>query len=184
MVTPPDTVGSKQYYQTPLVYLPNTYQPQDEYSDSMLFNPQNVNTDPHMGESDPEMGEWEYNRLNSSITHSIHTRTLLRKYLMGKYEVHGMSNAVVGVWYICFNRIEKITPDVYEDWMLILHRSKGVSLVLQAVNSNVTNMLYSYADYYGINKNRILLFPKLIKKDYSILLGLADLFLDTRYYNW
>ena len=218
VVTPPDSVGRREYYRTPLVYLPHTYQPQDELSDRMAWVPGHGHGHGHgkrqsgvsteggiVQEQEQEQvypGALEYASLSGSVVSDFPTRTLLRQYLMHKYRLprvvvtpqEGAAGSIPSIpesipgrsyelWFICFNRIEKVTPDVFEDWMQVLRQAPRVTLVLQATNANETSMLYAYAAYYGVHANRILLFPKLVKKDYSILLGLADLFLDTRYYN-
>ena len=36
-----------------------------------------------------------------------------------------MNGIVDAFWFICFNRVEKITPEVFGDWMRILSRASA-----------------------------------------------------------
>lgn len=88
-------------------------------------------------------------------------------------------------WLVCFNRIAKVTPDVFEDWMQILQRSRSrrAVLLLMAESAEVeTHVRRAAASRWG-SANRLLFLPRLTSKEqYRALLRLSDLFLDTRIY--
>jgi hypothetical protein len=44
-------------------------------------------------------------------------------------------------WFICFNRLEKISPDVFDDWMLILARRPNAILVLMTESEEAKHQL-------------------------------------------
>lgn len=88
-------------------------------------------------------------------------------------------------WLVCFNRIAKVTPDVFEDWMQILQRSRSrrAVLLLMAESAEVeTHVRRAAASRWGC-ADRLLFLPRLTSKEqYRALLRLSDLFLDTRIY--
>lgn len=109
VIASPDVLG--RYFSERLVYLPGTYQPQDEL--------QGYVGDPSRGDvvafSDSKLWFDEVQReavrfdLLSSFGASPQYTDKVLKYF----------------WYMCFNRVEKITPEIFKDWMQILVRRGG-----------------------------------------------------------
>jgi len=189
-VAPPDSVGGPRSLRDAVILVPSTYQPQDELSDSMLF-PETAAAAATETEIEPGLdgstalapGEALYVSLSSTVVTDPENRKLLREYMLSKYLPTVAAGSGRGPWLMCLNRMEKVTPDAFSDWMQALSGRPGARLVLQASSPAVAERLRTYAAFHGLPRARLLLFPRLPKMDYSLLLGLADLFMDTRFYN-
>ena len=192
---PPDSAGGRRNYRDRLLYLPSTYQPQDDRGDDLLF-PATANGDAadlpaeNVSASAVARGRALYNLLRSSVVPDAGRRELLRHYLLRRYlpeDSRARAAVAGGTWLACLNRMEKVTPDAFEDWVQILRRSAGAGaasyLVLQTDEAGARESLSAYAMHYGVPSWRLLFVPRMSKRDYSLLLGLSDLFLDTRHYN-
>jgi len=90
-------------------------------------------------------------------------------------------NAVV---FCCFNNAPKIEPTIFSIWMEILKRSPGSVAWLSVRDAVAQTNLRREATARGVDGAR-LIFAKHVKSkaDHLARLGLADLFLDTHYYN-
>lgn len=85
--------------------------------------------------------------------------------------------------YCCFNNTYKIRPEIFSIWMEILRETPNSVLWLFGSSELTQTNLHNEAQQRGINPERII-FTKY--EDRSIYLArykLADLFLDTPYYN-
>lgn len=182
-VIPPDTLSN--YYSESMLYLPGSYQPQDNLRNS--------------GNDDEAAIHFDVGLLSDKPNSS----TALRYDLLVKY-VHDdavvwygesansskMENSFLkiaaGKWLTCFNRVTKITPDVIEDWFHVMRQSSGprkTYLLLMSESVEVKAKFRHMAAYWGILPSRIVFIPRVSKVDYETVLALSDLFLDTRYYN-
>lgn len=77
----------------------------------------------------------------------------------------------------------KITPDVFSIWMRLLHQVPGSVLWLTEGNSSSPNHLKLEAQRRGISSERLAFAPRIKFEDYLARHRLADLFLDTLYFN-
>jgi protein O-GlcNAc transferase len=89
-----------------------------------------------------------------------------------------------GFVFSCFNNSFKITPDVFDVWMRLLREVAGSVLWLAALNSSAISNLRREAGKRGVEGDRLIFASRVHSaEDHLARLGLADLFLDTRYYN-
>jgi protein O-GlcNAc transferase len=89
-----------------------------------------------------------------------------------------------GLVFCCFNNSFKITPDVFDVWMRLLREIDGSVLWLSAANSSAPNNLRREAERRGVSAERLIFAPRVqLSEDYLARIRLADLFLDTLYYN-
>jgi len=89
-----------------------------------------------------------------------------------------------GFVFCCFNNAYKITPDVFEVWMRLLGQVEGSVLWLSAGNAHAPKNLCREAQARGIAADRLVFAPRVpLNEDHLARVRLADLFLDTLYYN-
>lgn len=84
--------------------------------------------------------------------------------------------------FSCFNNHYKIEPFIFDLWMRILRQVPNSVLWLMRFNEPMEVNLRREAEARGIAAGRILFTPKIGKARHLARQGLADLFLDTRYY--
>lgn len=85
--------------------------------------------------------------------------------------------------YCCFQRTDKIEPQVFALWMRILKRTPASVLWMLAENPDTSQLLKNSADEHGVDPNR-LIFAKRIDADRHLTRQqLADVFLDTLIYS-
>ncbi|MEH2123759.1 O-linked N-acetylglucosamine transferase family protein [Nostoc sp.] len=89
-----------------------------------------------------------------------------------------------GFVFCCFNNNYKIEPQIFDVWMRILTAVPGSVLWLTVKFSNAEDNFRREAQARGINSDR-LIFAQYshIKAEHLARHQLADLFLDTLYYN-
>ena len=85
--------------------------------------------------------------------------------------------------FCCFNNNYKITPEVFEIWMKILHQVENSVLWLFEDNSSAAKNLLVEAGKRNIPSNRIIFAQRIDTPDHLARHRLADLFLDTLPYN-
>ena len=97
---------------------------------------------------------------------------------------HEQSLPEQGFIFACFNNCYKITPDIFGVWMRLLKQVEGSVLWLSKQSSTAVRNLQQEAQKHGIAPERII-FAARVESHAAHLarLSLADLFLDTRYYN-
>jgi protein O-GlcNAc transferase len=89
-----------------------------------------------------------------------------------------------GLVFCCFNNSFKITPDLFDVWMRLLRAIEGSVLWLSAANASAPDNLRREAEQRGVSAARLIFAPKTrLNEDHLARLRLADLFLDTLYYN-
>jgi protein O-GlcNAc transferase len=89
-----------------------------------------------------------------------------------------------GVVFCCFNNSFKITPDLFDVWTRLLRAVEGSVLWLSAANASAPDNLRREAERRGVSAERLIFAPKTrLNEDHLARLRLADLFLDTLYYN-
>jgi predicted O-linked N-acetylglucosamine transferase (SPINDLY family) len=89
-----------------------------------------------------------------------------------------------GFVFCCFNNAYKITPDLFAAWMRLLRATDGSVLWLTSANPAVAGHLRREASRMGVDPGRLIFAAKTrFNEDHLARLGLADLFLDTLYYN-
>jgi len=87
-----------------------------------------------------------------------------------------------GFVFCSFNNSFKITPDVFDVWMRLLHRSPGSVLWLIEANASAVRNLRKEAAARGIDGARIVFAPRTHRDEHLRRHRLADLFLDTFHY--
>ena len=89
-----------------------------------------------------------------------------------------------GFIYCCFNAAYKITPDIFDVWMRLLLKTPNSVLWLSSSSDECMKNLQAEARVRGVDDSR-LIFAKRVERieDHLLRLSLADLFLDTFYYN-
>lgn len=85
--------------------------------------------------------------------------------------------------YCCFNQNYKIEPKIFAVWMEILKRVPNAVLWLYSSSPLAEKNLRAEAEKTGINPDRILFANYEERSVHLARLTLADLFLDTHYYN-
>jgi predicted O-linked N-acetylglucosamine transferase (SPINDLY family) len=89
-----------------------------------------------------------------------------------------------GLVFCCFNNAYKITPDVFDIWMLLLRRIEGSVLWLSSLHAAGAANLRREAETRGVAADRLVFAPKVAhNEDHLARIRLADLFLDTLHYN-
>jgi protein O-GlcNAc transferase len=89
-----------------------------------------------------------------------------------------------GFIFCCFNNAAKITPDIFDVWMRLLHEVDGSILWLAPTESGARGNLAREAARRGVSPDRLVFAPRLQhQEDHLARHRLADLFLDTRYFN-
>lgn len=89
-----------------------------------------------------------------------------------------------GFVFCCFNNSYKLTPDMFNVWMRLLRDVEGSVLWLPAPNAGAINNLRVEATKQGVSPDRMVFAPRTpSNEDHLARLRLADLFLDTLYYN-
>src|SRR5262249_52378601 len=86
--------------------------------------------------------------------------------------------------FCCFNNTFKITPQVFDVWMELLQEIKGSVLWLSAAHEPAKNNLQREAQIRGVAADRLAFAARVpSREDHLARIALADLFLDTPYYN-
>ncbi len=88
-----------------------------------------------------------------------------------------------GFVFCCFNQTFKITPQLFEIWMLLLKENAGSVLWLLECNSWAKANLQRAAQKSGIAPERLIFAPRAPIAQHLARQQLADLFLDTLPYN-
>ena len=88
-----------------------------------------------------------------------------------------------GLVFCCFNSSYKITPDVFDVWMRLLRQMEGSVLWLIENNSSAPRNLRREAGLRGVAAERLIFAPHIKTEEHLARQRLADLFLDTLYYN-
>ena len=89
-----------------------------------------------------------------------------------------------GFVFCCFNNSYKITPQIFDAWMRLLHQVKGSVLWLSQANNSAIRNLCREANARGIDASRLIFAQRLEGLDDHLARHrLADLFLDTLPYN-
>jgi predicted O-linked N-acetylglucosamine transferase (SPINDLY family) len=85
--------------------------------------------------------------------------------------------------FCCFNNPAKITPDAFDLWMRLLAAVEGSVLWLLDHNAAATRNLRAAAQARGIAPTRLVFAPQLEPSEHLARHRIADLVLDTFYYN-
>ncbi len=85
--------------------------------------------------------------------------------------------------FCCFNNNWKITPEIFDIWMRLLHQVEGSVLWLLGDNEGAERNLRKEAQRRGIDASRLLFAGRLPPAEHLARHRLADLFLDTLPYN-
>lgn len=86
----------------------------------------------------------------------------------------------VGFVFCSFNNSYKITPDIFDIWMRLLHRVDGSVLWLLSTDPSADDNLRREAEVRGVRADRLVFAPRIKLEDHLARHRLADLFLDTR----
>lgn len=81
--------------------------------------------------------------------------------------------------FACFNGMQKITPDTFERWKVILAATPGSILWLLSGNDKADQRLREKFVEAGIESERIIFAPKAGNAEHLARIAVADLFLDT-----
>jgi predicted O-linked N-acetylglucosamine transferase (SPINDLY family) len=85
--------------------------------------------------------------------------------------------------FTCFNNSYKYEPESFAVWMRVLRKTPGAVLWLYSGGATVERNLRRAAVDQGVAADRIVFAKHRPKSEHLARLRLADLFLDTRYYN-
>jgi Predicted O-linked N-acetylglucosamine transferase, SPINDLY family len=85
--------------------------------------------------------------------------------------------------FCSFNNSYKITPELFDIWMRLLHATPGSVLWLRAEKPVTRANLKREAKARGIGENRLVFAEWASRRDHLGRIGLADLFLDSTPYN-
>ena len=88
-----------------------------------------------------------------------------------------------GFVFCSFNNTFKITPDIFAVWMRLLKAVDGSVLWLLEPIKAAQENLRREAEAHGVNAERLVFAPRLAVAEHLARQQLADLFLDTLYYN-
>lgn len=88
-----------------------------------------------------------------------------------------------GFVFCCFNNNFKVTPDVFGVWIHLLKAVSGSALWLYCDNGPAEENLKREAERHGIPASRLVFAKKLPLEEYRAQYKLADLFVDTLYYD-
>ncbi|HEY8749666.1 MAG TPA: tetratricopeptide repeat protein, partial [Tepidisphaeraceae bacterium] len=89
-----------------------------------------------------------------------------------------------GFVFCCFNNAPKIEPGIFDVWMKILSQTPGSVAWLSIRELAAQSNLRKHAEARGIEPTRLIFSTHVKSKaDHLARLGLADLFLDTHFYN-
>ncbi|MDP6707729.1 MAG: hypothetical protein QF893_15405 [Alphaproteobacteria bacterium] len=88
-----------------------------------------------------------------------------------------------GFVFCCFNQSSKITPDVFDVWMRLLHRVEGSVLWLFLDNEAAAANLRREAEARGVAASRLVFAGRMPVERHLARHRLADLFIDTLPYN-
>jgi protein O-GlcNAc transferase len=89
-----------------------------------------------------------------------------------------------GFIFCCFNGSFKITPDIFDVWMRLLLAIDGSVLWLPVPKVGTPENLLREANKRGVSADRLVFAPALARNaDHLARLRLADVFLDTLYFN-
>ncbi len=88
-----------------------------------------------------------------------------------------------GFVFCMFNNSFKITPDIFDVWMRLLEKVPGSVLWLLETNDAVTANLRREAEARGVAGSRLVFAPRVENARHLARHRLADLFVDTLYYN-
>ena len=84
-----------------------------------------------------------------------------------------------GFVFCSFNAPYKITPEMFDLWMRILHRVPGSVLWLLEGHATGTANLHKEARARGIAPERVVMAPKMVTEQHLARMRLGDLFLDS-----
>lgn len=93
----------------------------------------------------------------------------------------GLADA--GFVFCCFNGTHKITPDAFDSWMRVVGAVDGSVLWLNECGSTGMRNLRREAKDRGVAPERLIFAPRTPGLEYLVRFSVADLFLDTFYYN-
>lgn len=88
-----------------------------------------------------------------------------------------------GVVFACFNQTYKTEPQIFEIWMRLLQAVEGSVIWLSADKEDAKKNLRREASARGVVASRLIFADFLPKAKHQARLKLADLVLDTYYYN-
>jgi predicted O-linked N-acetylglucosamine transferase (SPINDLY family) len=88
-----------------------------------------------------------------------------------------------GFVFCCFNNNYKITPQIFESWMLLLRQVEGSVLWLLQGNAMARRNLQREAAIRNVEPNRLIFASPIAQEEHLARHRLADLFLDTLPYN-
>ncbi|WNV05392.1 tetratricopeptide repeat protein [Candidatus Methylospira mobilis] len=113
---------------------------------------------------------YQANDSNKIISERVYTRS-------------GLGLPENGFVFCCFNNNYKITPDVFNIWMRLLHQKQGSVLWLLESSPAARKNLEKSAQKNGIAVDRLVFAPRMQLSEHLARHAQADLFLDTFHYN-
>jgi protein O-GlcNAc transferase len=128
-LVPPESARSS--FSEKLVYIPGGYQPQDEFQGAGVEA------------ADDRLAAGRIFQLSDVwFQRKAEVRyELIKRYVDRAGSTPDEKSLLDAVWLICFNRIEKVAPEVFQDWMQILQRTENTVLVLMAQTKDVERRL-------------------------------------------
>ena len=137
--------------------------------------------------ADPHVAPFEHARFyDEKIVHLPHSyqpndRKRLSVRRGEPRAAHGLPET--GFVFCCFNNTYKISSEIFEVWMRLLHAVPGSVLWLLKNDDRVENTLRREAEQRGVSGDRLVFAPRIASARHLARVSLADLFLDTLLYN-
>ena len=117
------------------------------------------------------------------LPHCYQVNDSNRKISSRKFSKEELGLPDAGFIFCCFNNNYKITPEMFDSWMRILHSVEGSVLWLLEDNEFASSNLRLEARSKGISSERLIFASRMPADEHLARHQFADLFLDTYPYN-
>ncbi len=120
-----------------------------------------------------------------TLPHSYLVNSDIKRHFIARtYRRAELGLPETGFVFCCLNAVFKITPDIFDVWMRLLKQVDGSVLWLsEAGSSTAAQNLRNEAEARGVDPRRLIFAPRTPGPEYLSRFRVADLFLDTLYYN-
>lgn len=154
-ILPPDMPHSR-YYGERMIYLQGSYQPQDEFKGLNITRTNHATIDIEDRATDRYDDRRRF--LEDILRDREDVRAMNEK--LSRHDFGYNLSAVSSddmMWLICFNRLSKVTPDAFTDWMHIMMEYPRSILILMVKSLSAAR--YLKVRYSTIQINDLRLYP-------------------------
>jgi len=131
----------------------------------------------------PAEHQADYSEKIVYMPHSYQVNDSQRKISDKQYTRKELGLPEKGFVFCCFNNSYKLTPDIFDIWMRLLHKVEGSVLWLLESSAFARKNIISEASARGVAEERLVFAERLDLPEHLARHRLADLFLDTFYVN-